>query len=443
MKKDKHPIEAIISDDSSVKERILALEKLPPRDLSIDILRKAIRIECQGDWIDKSVQVWNAGAYDSAYLYFWNRAMADLRTKVIAYGLEHLETIVGKTIKDERDLINYLDDKALIDSCFELGIIPEQAWFFLNQAREVRNHYSLAHQFDADIDPIEAVNIIKNCIKYVLAYQVPVPGINLKDVIRKLQTEDIRNNVAEYEATYKEQATKIVNITLNRLFDDLMEEDSNTVYIHNILILGKILWKLSDDTVKKRIGQRVAKIRIEGEPVKIKKSMKFISIVDGMLYVPESMRAAMFNSYSDKLYETCEEPNNFYREEEPAKELHSLGKHIPSESIYSYTAATTLSFIGNQYGYSWSAGDYVKEMIDSWPSSCVDALIEFLDNDIIIIGRLMYDLPAQRFIELLDLIKEKLVDKNTKNKLDMYLKLDERKIRSHFRGKLFKRFEDS
>jgi hypothetical protein len=331
----------------------------------------------------------------------------------------------------------------LIDSCFELGIIPEQAWFFLNQAREVRNHYSLAHQFDADIDPIEAVNIIKNCIKYVLAYQVPVPGINLKDVIRKLQTEDIRNNVAEYEATYKEQATKIVNITLNRLFDDLMEEDSNTVYIHNILILGKILWKLSDDTVKKRIGQRVAKIRIEGEPVKIKKSMKFISIVDGMLYVPESMRAAMFNSYSDKLYETCEEPNNFYREEEPAKELHSLGKHIPSESIYSYTAATTLSFIGNQYGYSWSAGDYVKEMIDSWPSSCVDALIEFLDNDIIIIGRLMYDLPAQRFIELLDLIKEKLVDKNTKNKLDMYLKLDERKIRSHFRGKLFKRFEDS
>ncbi|MCI0562701.1 MAG: hypothetical protein MN733_29830 [Nitrososphaera sp.] len=440
IKKNDVVIPAIMVDDSSANDRLLVLEKLPPRQLEVDVLSKAIRPDCHGDWIEKAVRVWDAGAYDSAYLVFWNRALADLRTKLVAYGLGHLEAIVGKPIKDERDLVNVLDDKGLLDACFELGIISEQAWFFLNQAREVRNHYSLAHQFDADVDPIEAMNIIKNCVKYVLAHQVPSPGINLKEVLEKLRSEDITSNVKEFEATYKEQATKIVNITLNRLFDDLIEEKSNQIYMRNILSLAPYLWNLVDEVVKNRIGKQVARIRVEGDPIENQKAMAFIATVKGMKYVPESIRVAMFTSAADKLYDACEQANNFYREEDPAKELRSLGPEIPTSAANAYSKATALSYIGNQFGNSWAAGAFVLDTIKFWPGPCVDAFMKQLDDDLILIGRLSHSNPAGRLQSLLKILQGKVVEPATQKKLDFYSSLSIDEITSHFSDKLFKRF---
>lgn len=434
-------VRAIMVDDSSAKDRLLVLEKLPPRNLEVGVLKKAIRPECQGDWIEKSVRVWDAGAYDSAYLYFWNRAMADLRTKLVAYGLGHLEAIVGKSIKDGRDLLNILDDKGLLDACFELGIISEQAWFFLNQGREVRNHYSLAHQFDANVDPIEAMNIIKNCVKYVLAHQVPLPGVNLKEVLDKLRGEDISGHVKEFEAAYKEQATKIVNITLNRLFDDLIDEKSNQVYIRNILTLAPRLWQLVDEVVKNRIGTQVARVRVEGDPIKNRKAMVFIAAVNGMKYVPESIRVAMFTSAADKLFNICQQDNNFFREEEPAKELRSLGPEIPSSASTPYARATTLSYIGNQFGYSWASAVAVTEMIKFWPGSCVDAFVKLLDDDLVLIGRLCTPNPAERLQGLLKMLQGKVVEPASQKKIDFYSGLSVAELNRHFTDKLFRRFK--
>ena len=426
---------AVPIDDPGQKDRLLAVDKLSASSLDVARIQAAIRPECHGPWIGKSLAVWQAGAQDSAYLYFWNRAMADLRTKVMAYGKEHLESIIKREIRDESDLINLLDDKALIDHCFELGIISEQAWFFLHKAREVRNHYSLAHQFDAQIDSVEAFNIIKNCIKYVLAHQVPAPGINLRDMLTKLQTEDISGQVAEFEAIYREQAAKIINITTNRLFDDFVAETSNDTYLDNILLLAPILWAMAESSTKTRIGKAVAKLRAEAGAETNAKALAFTKRVNGLGYVPESVRVAIFQSAADKLIDVCRGADNFYNEIEAAKELSELGTDIPSSAISQCTTAVILSFIGNQYGYSWGASPYNRGMIESWKSANLSALAMILDHDLVVIGRLDSPKPAARLQEALQIVSEAPRDQETKKRLGLYEKMDVSGITRHFLGK--------
>ncbi|HEC78692.1 MAG TPA: hypothetical protein ENI34_06070 [candidate division WOR-3 bacterium] len=428
-------------DDPAQKDRLLALKKLSHSKIEPATIKRAIRKECHGPWIEKALDVWQIEAYDSACLYFWNRAMADLRTKVMAYGKEHLEAIIKKEIHDERDLINILDDKNLIDHCFELGIISEEAWFFLHKAREIRNHYSLAHQFDALLDPIEALNIIKNCIKYVLAHQVPSPGINLKNLLKKLQTEDVSSSISEFEATYREQSSKIVNITLNRLFDDFIKEKSNHIYINNILTLAPVLWELADSSTKSRIGRVIAKLRTEADSMANKQALIFIKKVDGFKFVPESIRVAIFTSAAEKLYEACQGIDNFHNEPRYAKELYELGDVIPSSAIDQCTRAVFLSYIGNQYGCSWGAEYYNKQMIKSWNSQNISSLMDALDNDLIIIGRLDSEGPASRFKNVLHMIIDVPRDKRIDKKIDMYEKMNTKALAKHFFNKYTSKFK--
>ena len=434
---------AMPTDDASQQGRLLALEKLSPRQLDVSAIKRAIRTECHGPWIEKAIAVWQVGACDASYLFFWNRAMADLRAKVMAYGKEHLEAIIKREIGDERVLINVLDDKNLIDHCFELGIISEQAWFFLHKAREVRNHYSLAHQFDAQIDPIEAINIIKNCIIYVLACQVPAPGINLKSLLEKLKKEDVTPHLPEFEATYREQASKIVDITLNRLFDDFVIEKSNHIYMNNILSLAPILWGLADSRTKHRIGKVIAKLRTEADTATSTQALAFVKRVNGLKYVPESIRVAMFISAAEKLFEVCQGIDNFYNETPQAKELCELGKDVPSSSTHECTRAVFLSYIGNQYGYSRGANTYNKPMIQAWNSLNLSSLVDILDNDLTIIGRLDSKGPASRFQEVLKMVADVPKDSPTEKKLALYQKLDVGGLMSHFMNKYVSKFNTS
>jgi len=402
MRKDLMP--AISSDDPGLGSRLIALKKIHTPFLCNEI-KDAIRNECLGSWIDKAISVWGTGAYDSAYLYFWNRAMADLRTKILAYGKEHLESILSKTINDEQHLIQLLDDNGLINHCFELGIISEEAWFFLHKARETRNHYSAAHQFNCEIDRIEAINIIKNCIKYVLAHQVPSPGVNLKDIIETIKKEDVSHRIAEFEAIYTDQSVKITNVTLNRLFDDFVGEKPNKIYGNNILLLSPILWRLSEISVKERIGRAIAKIRVERDETTNRLAMIFIKRVNGVKYIPDSVRVAIFSGTAEKLSAACESFNNFHLEPAEAKELHDLGFDVPSSAIKQCTIATLLSFIGNRYGYSNSADWYNREMIQNWNSQNISALAELLKDNLTIISRLDGEQPATRLKELLTIIQ--------------------------------------
>lgn len=430
---------AVPLDDPGQKDRLLALEKLSPPHLDIVLIKRAIRATCHGSWIDKAVVVWKVEAYESAYLYFWNRAMADLRTKIMAYGKEHLQSIIKREIRDERDLINLLDDKALIDHCFELGIISEQAWFFLHKAREVRNHYSLAHQFDAPIDPIEAFNIIKNCVKYVLTHQVPAPGINLRDLLEKLKSEDVSEHVVEFEATYREQSAKIVNITLNRLFDDFIAESNNT-YLNNILLLAPTLWSMVESSVKVRIGKVVAKFRVEADAQTNAKALTFVKRVNGLRYVPESVRVAIFLNAAEKLYDACQGADNFYNEIEPARKLYELGIDVPSSAIPECTRAVFLSFIGNQYGHSWGANPSNTKMIEAWKSASLSALADILDNDLVVIGHLDSEKPAARLITVLEITSAVPGDRETNRRLGIYKKLDAKGITKHFFHKYTSKF---
>lgn len=65
-----------------------------------------------------------------------------------------------------------------------MGIIDNEAHIFLNHCLNVRNNFTAAHDTESPIDSLEALNLIKNCVKYVLQRDVPSPAMTINDLLK-------------------------------------------------------------------------------------------------------------------------------------------------------------------------------------------------------------------------------------------------------------------
>jgi hypothetical protein len=199
-------------------ERAQHLDRLPATPVEWVSIVEAIRPECRGLYIEKAQRAAGVGLWDSVMLYFWNEAMHDLRRKVVAYGIEYFPST--QKLSDQDSLREDINDYELIEGCFQLGIISKEAWFFLQQCRDIRNQYTAAHLSDSQIDMMEALNFIKNCVKYVLTHELPSPGFSIRDFMVRLSNHDVSDMIAEIEMGINDQAPEIRKIILNRLFSE-------------------------------------------------------------------------------------------------------------------------------------------------------------------------------------------------------------------------------
>ena len=107
---------------------------------------------------------------DSAINYIWNLTIYDLYQKIVKYGVGYFASAInwdGKPLKKIDDL-QEVKDYQVIEGAYALGVIPDEAHFFLQQCREIRNNFSAAHYPMGELDRFETMNFIKKMLSLII-----------------------------------------------------------------------------------------------------------------------------------------------------------------------------------------------------------------------------------------------------------------------------------
>lgn len=372
-------------------------------------VKLAIRPECRDDvCLEKAKKALQVNLNDSAINYIWNLTIHDLYKKIEKYGIDYFASAInwdGKPLKKVDDL-SEVKDYQIIDGAFTLGILPDEAQFFLQQCRQIRNNFSTAHYPMGDIDKLETMNFIKNCIKYVLTYDLPAPGIQIKDLLDRLTLEKL-NKGEEINLIIESQSNKIHGPILHSLFGKFIKQDCNANLKYNIKLIAPRLWKLVDDEVKSSIGSQFVSLKeIKGQN-EANEALAFLKIVDGVSFIPQSYLDVIFSKHAQRLIDAHFGMNNFYNEPGYAKDLRNLGYEVPISALKLYVKAVVLSFVGNFYGISNNAQTYNTEMLSNLSQTGIRVLFQLISSDSEVVRELAYTSPASRLIVLMDLLKEK------------------------------------
>lgn len=415
-------------------ERIKHISTIENLTNGWDSIKLAIRPECRDDkTIEKAQTAISVGLNDAAINYFWNLSIFDLQRKIVAYGIEYFSSSVnweGKPLKTLDDL-REVKDHQLITGAFNLGIIVDEAHFFLQQNRQIRNGFSTAHFPMGELDQIETFNFIKNCIKYVLTFDLPAPGLHIKDLIENLTLEEL-DDAEELKLIIEGQSSKLHGPILHSLFSNFIKLDCQIQLKKNIALIAPYLWELVDESVKSSIGQKFVSLKdIKGKDT-ANEALEFLKIVDGVKYLSESYKEIIFKKQAQFLIDAHMEFNNFYNEPTHAKDLMSLGSEVPFSSLYAYVKAITLSFVGNTYGIANSAQEYNLQMLKSLSNMGVKTLFKIVKTDIDVLSDLMNYKPASRFDDLLEILSDKTLTGKQKTEYDYYCSKNTGQLKSHF-----------
>jgi len=401
-------------------DRFKNLEQVDNLVASWENVKLAIRPECRNDvCLEKARIALQYNLNDSAINYIWNLTIYDLYKKIVNYGIEYFASAInwdGKPLKNIDDL-GEVKDHQVIDGAYALGILPDEAQFFLQQCRGIRNNFSAAHYPMGELDRIEAFNFIKNCIKYVLTYDLPAPGIQIKDLIDRLSLEKL-NKGEDINLIIEQQSTRIHGALLHSLFNNFIKQDCNANLKYNIKLVAPKLWGLVDEEVKSGIASKFGSLKaIQGQN-EANEALAFLKEVDGVAYIPQGFLDIIFAKHSRFLIDAHFGINNFYTEPNYAKDLHSLGYEVPESAMQIYVKAVLLSFVGNFYGISQNAQEYNEKMLSNLTQSGIRALFHLLGHDAQVVRELSSLALATRIKLLMDVIKEKTLMPEQKRLFD-------------------------
>lgn len=389
--------------------RFRNLEKVDNLVAEWETVKLAIRPDYRDDVsLEKARTAIEAGLNDAAINYIWNLTIYDLQKKITVYGVDYFSSAInwdGKPLKTADDL-REIKDHQLISGAFALGIIPAEAHFFLEQCRELRNNFSTAHYPLGELDKLETYNFIKNCIKYALTFDLPAPGLRIKDLVENL-TLDKLESAEDINAIIESQSFKIHGAILHNLFSNFIKQDCNPNLKYNIKLIAPRLWSLVSDEIKSSIAAKFISLKdIKGRDA-ANEALAFLKLVDGVSFIPESFKDAIFKKHAQFLIDAHYEWNNFYNESGYAKDLASLGMDIPIPAMYTYVKAIILSFLGNTYGIAIGAQTYNESMISNLSQTGIRTLFNILDTDINVVRELSCDKPLVRLQALMVLIGDK------------------------------------
>lgn len=397
------------------------------------LLVEAIRPEARGSYLDKAQRALGVELNDAAINYFWNAVEADLRKKVMSYGIEYFGAAINKpSLRNLDDLKDEVKAYELLEGCYGLGIIGEEAHFQLQHAREIRNCFSAAHESIGELDRLETLNFIKNSVKYVLCFEPPAPGFQIKEFIAYLAHEDI--SLEETVAMLQSQSSIIYGPLLHNFLSSWIDSSILPTLKSNIKLIAPEVWKLSDEKIRSEIGQRYASLKQRPTPDAAREALEFVKLVNGISYIPTNFQYAIFKRYAQNLIEAYSGWNNFQNETQHSRALSELGTDVPQEVATTYTKAILLSYVGNSYGYSNGAESYNELLIQAFTPTSINALFNVLSHDPLVAVTLIATKPLNRLKLLMEMIKDKSLNPSQQTQLKFIEQSDLNKLKNHFKS---------
>lgn len=362
---------------------------LPPdEDISIalTLLPRELNLvpeRLRNKFIAKAVVASSVGLFDGAIIYVWNCVITELRSRVSSFGMEMIAQISGSSKPD--NFLDKIQDVDLIDLCYQLNIIDEQGHFYLQQCREIRNHASIAHPSNIDIDDRELINFISRCCKYGLSEIRISTGIDIKSLNAILSIEDNSESLDHFvsilNTTFRSQQTLIYQILYSNYIDP---SKTSTVRANALRIAKSASNVLSDNPeIIVELLEKHQSNLLSGSKDKRINSTNFIEAIGQLNSLSDVEKISAFRKAINHLRTAHYGMNNFYNEPPFAERLQELSEKItpiPEPIIEKYVEVNLECYVGNSYGVSWAAIGFCEKMLKNLTPKGIECMLGKLNS---------------------------------------------------------------
>jgi len=346
------------------------------------------------------------GLFDASINYIWNVSIISLRNRIMQFGLDVVSQIKGANF-DQKNL-NDLKDFELLKLCLDINLITEEAYFFLDQCRETRNHFSSAHPSMGELNDRELISFTNRCIRYALSAERNPKGVDLQSFINsikgsKFSVDDVatwRDNISQ---THEAQREQIFSMLYGMYCDPAYSQDPRL----NCL---EILREFSDEmapNMSSLVVQKHGKYLAEGITGKVKASTQLLENLGKIGYLPEVEKSRIYITALKTLIKVHHGYDNFYNEPPHAKRILELREQseVPSSAQREFVLSIITCAIGNQYGVSIDAEQFYKKLILGFSPREISLMLDIVDdNNTVSIRVSHYPACKQNYINLLQLI---------------------------------------
>lgn len=308
----------------------------------------------------------SVGLFDSAINYIWNETIRVLRGKLKLFGLPVIAQILEKDFSEKE--LNSLQDFALLKLCFELNLIKEDGFYYLDQCRDIRNNFSAAHPPMGNVPPLEFLNFFDRCIRYAYDETLSSRGVNFNDLMTVLSVNTFSEEQIQFwssaiSATYDSQKSRIFE-TLHGIFCD--DKNPQSKRTNSLALAENIISEMLEDG-KSRILENHSKYIISNDEKKVMTSRWFFEKLNLIHLLSDSERHGLIISVCKSLYDVHLAMNNFYNEPPFAKRLSEISTFArPEISQNTFVEVVTLCAIGNQYNVCFAAIPYYETTIKTF-----------------------------------------------------------------------------
>ncbi len=348
--------------DSLVEALGIPRDALAPRDeiegawASLPRELRAIPLEKRDAPLARMCVAVSTGLFDAAINQAWNIAIRELRAKVTDFGFAAVTHLTNKTFDAER--IRELKDVELIQLCFELNLIDEEAHFFLNQSRDVRNHFSSAHPPVGQVDDREFIAFLHRCIKYAVKETENPRGIDPSALLTRIRAGSFSPDQSEHWVrallgTHDAQRQLLLG-TLHGLYcDPTVGEDVRQNAMQ--LVLG-IAGSISEEAICRAVTVH-AEYRAKGDEPRVRASRDFFAKVGLIQHLDAVEQHVIIEAAAQRLVEVHHGRDNFYNEPPFAEHLYALVSQtaVPQSLRAKYVAIVVRCATGNPWGASTAA----------------------------------------------------------------------------------------
>ena len=351
---------------------------------------------------NKIVKAYDNGLYDMAAEYIWSRTISTLKKNIMKFGEEFVAEMLDRPdISSVDDISEY----EVITLSSDLGFINQTAKIEFMQFSEIIQHYMSNEDPDEEFPLTKVSDIVRSCVKHVLGFEKVEYEISFVSFRNRLRTEYIIEGHEIYTQLklapyfYKRTVFK----TMMNLAKTTKDSAEREIILNNMITIFVEIWSALSSEEKWVIGRSYAQCLSDGDN-KLLIALKSVLLkVKGFDYVPENLRSNTYIIAAKDLLSAHQGMNNFYNEPSKAKYLAQMGNSIPAPAFGNCMTAVLACKLGNSYGISWDAQTYLDEILqtvskDRW-SYYLNSVLPY---DRVILYKLCVDIPADRWIELVE-----------------------------------------
>lgn len=352
-----------------------------------------------------------AGLFDSAINYAWNSAVLALRNKIRAYGLPVVSQVVQKQF-DEAGLLD-LKDSELIELCLSLNLIADDAFFFLDQCRDIRNNFSAAHPALGNIDDAEFVAFLSRVARYALSTTSNPRGVDTQALMAaiggsRFNKDQEREWFERLTATHEAQRDLIISM-LHGIYCDPGSSEEKRL---NSLTLCQSLAPSMSPHARSELLNGHSDYIAQGKVDRQKASQSFFERLGMLGLLGDVERHAVISAACKQLLNVHKAWYNFYNEPPFAERLLELSQQvaIPETAKVEYVSTVVTCGAGNQYGVSNGAYPYYAGMVRNFSPREVVILLELPGANLLLGERIRsFGSVAARYRQLVQLVDDKSI----------------------------------